>query len=122
MLLILRILSTPWWAPFAAVYGLRRLRDRARRAGPPARAAAGLPESETASPAKRRLLQKLVDQARQQPEGHDDQEAQDGTEDEVRKWIHACSIRHSRPVPLIPQRRLTTGVPARRLTACRCLR
>ena len=42
MLLMLRILSTPWWAPFAAVYFLRRLRDRARRAETPGRTS-GLP-------------------------------------------------------------------------------
>ena len=35
MFLILRILSTPWWAPFAAVYGLRRFKGRARRAEQP---------------------------------------------------------------------------------------
>ena len=50
---------------------------------------------------KHRLLPQSVEQAREHPARHDDHDAEQGTENEVRKWIHACSIRHERPVPLI---------------------
>jgi hypothetical protein len=54
-----------------------------------------------ASPPKRRLLPKSIEQAREQPERHDDSDAHEGAENEVGEWIHGCSIRHQGPVPLI---------------------
>jgi hypothetical protein len=52
-------------------------------------------------PPKRRPLPKRVEQAREHPERHDDEDAHGGPENKVREWIHPCSIRHQRPVPLI---------------------
>jgi hypothetical protein len=52
-------------------------------------------------PTECRLVPKTIEQAREQPERHDDGDADQGTESEVREWIHASSIRHKRPDPLI---------------------